>query len=274
MAEISYGTWPLGGIKDAEPELFDAGVTAVRLALEAGVRSFDTAELYGCGEAEKILGEAIKDIPREELFLASKVRGSNASYKAIKKACENSLARVWVAQFDLYYIHWREDQFDLEDCMKAMEELVDEGKIKYIGVSNFSTETMKKAQSYCKKYKIVANQVHYNLILRAPELDGLLTHCQENDVMLVSYRPFELWKIPNGSKLYDYQKNYNKTAGQLGINWITSQKNVVTIFQSQSQDHIQEAVGTDGWNMNSDDIEYLRENYVWQVPVSDCIPLR
>jgi diketogulonate reductase-like aldo/keto reductase len=102
------------------------------------------------------------------------------------------LDRVGIGSFDLYYIHWREEKFDLADCMKALEELVDEGKIKNIGVSNFSTESLKEAQSYCKKYKIVANQVHYNLIFREPESDGLLQYCQDNDVMLVSFRPLEL----------------------------------------------------------------------------------
>lgn len=119
------------------------------------------------------------------------MRGDNCSYQAIKNACKNSLKRMNIEYIDLYYIHWRDQSFSLQDSMKAMNELVDEGYIRYIGVSNFSKETLIEAQSY-SKHPIVANQVHYNIIFREPETSGLLDYCQKNDVMLVAWRPLEL----------------------------------------------------------------------------------
>lgn len=273
MPEVSYGTLSLGGRKDAEPSIFDHGVAAVKHVLSKGIRSFDTAELYWCGEAEKILWAAIEGIPREELFIASKVRGSNASYTAIKKACENSLKRVGVDYFNLYYIHWRESQFDLAESMRAMEELVDEGKIKYIWVSNFSKESLAEAQSYCKKYKIVANQVHYNLLFRECESTGLLDYCKQNDVMLVAYRPYELGKICNGTKLVAYEKQFQKTASQIALAWLYSQKNVVALFQSDYNPHIDEDIAELDWKLSSEVIEELRVDYPAQIFVSDCIAL-
>lgn len=229
--------------------------------------------MYWCWLAEEILSESIKNYNRSELFIASKVRWSNASYKAIKKACENSLKRVWTDYFDLYYIHWREIQFNLKDCMQAMEELVDEGKIKYIGVSNFSKESLIEAQSYCKKYKIVANQVHYNLIYREAEVTWLLDHCQENDIILVAYRPFELWKIPNGSKLNKYEKKYNKSATQIAVNWLISQKNITAIFHSKNTENIKETILSENWKLSTEDILEMKNDYHWQIDISDCIAL-
>lgn len=272
---ISYGTWPLGWISEAHPEQQDDAVRIMQYAIDRGMNYIDTAELYGCWESEKFLGLAIQKYQREQLFIGSKVRGSNASYKAIKKACENSLKRVGTSYFDLYYIHWREDQFDLQDCMRALEELVDEGKIHNIWVSNFSHETLQLAQSYCKKYKIVANQVHYNLLFREPENTGLLQYCQENDVMLVAYRSVELWKLAHNPTLHymGLAKKYAATSAQLSLNWLFTQMNVVTVFHSAHKEHIEENLWALNFKMSAEDIAFLRNDLKGQIPKSDCINL-
>ncbi len=272
---MSYGTWPLWWVSEAHPEDEKKSVETLRYAIQAGCNYIDTAELYGCWQSEKFLGQAIENYDRESIFIASKVRGSNVSYDAIKMACKNSLERLWVGYLDLYYIHWREEQFDLAECMRAMEDLVDEGRIKYIWVCNFSTQTLKEAQSYCKKYKIVANQVHYNLFFREPESDGLLQYCQENDIMLVSYRPVELGKLAHNPTLHymGLVKKYNATPAQLSLNWLIHQMNVVTIFHSSNHEHIQENLWALDFKMSPEDIALLRRDFKWQLFESDCIRL-
>lgn len=273
---MSFGTWPLWWVSESHPEDEEKALEIIDYAISKWMNYIDTAELYWCGQSEEFLWTVLSQYQRDTLFVASKVRWSNASYEAIKMACNNSLRRLQTDYLDLYYIHWREDQFDLADCMRALEELVDEGKIKHIWVSNFSTETLKKAQSYCKKYKIVANQVHYNLLFREAEKDGLLEYCQENDVMLVSYRPIELWKLAHNPTVHYMWlvKKYDATPAQLSLNWLFTQMNVVTIFHSSNFEHIYENLWALDFKISAEDIALLRKDLKGQIFKSDCIALR
>ncbi len=248
-------------------------IKAIQFAIEKWMTHFDTAELYGTWAAETILWKAIKGYEREKLQIASKVKGSNCSYNAIKIACEKSLERLDIDYLDLYYIHWREKQFDLKDCMKAMDELIEEGKIKNIWVSNFSVSSLKEAQSYTKN-KIVANQVHYNLIYREDEKE-LLEHCEKNDVLLVAYRALELWKIANywWSQVVEIALKYDKQHSQIALNFLTQNKNTVALFKSSDRGHIKENLWAIWWEFDNKDFEKLEQPTKKTVYKSDCIPL-
>jgi len=211
-------------------------IDAIKYAIDAGMKCIDTAELYANGHAEKLVRKAIEWYDRNDLFISTKVWGANHSHEAVKKACHGSLERLGIDQIDLYYLHYKEDDINLEETMKAMNELVDEGLIKYIGVSNFSKESLAEAQSY-SKHPIVANQVHYNLIYREPERSGLLDYCRKNDVMLVAWRPVEYgtFQDEDNKELLDgLAKKYNKTPFQIALNWLISETNVTTLFKSFS----------------------------------------
>jgi diketogulonate reductase-like aldo/keto reductase len=274
LPELGFWTWPMWGHRH-EMENYDdvKDIKAISFAINNWMIHLDTAELYATGKAEKILAKAIKPYDRKNLIIASKVKGSNCSYNAIKIACKKSLERLELDYLDLYYIHWRDKQFDLKDCMKAMDELIEEWLIKNIWVSNFSTESLIEAQSYTKN-KIVANQVHYNLIYREPE-QNLLEYCQKNDVLLVAWRPLELWKLCNAGTalLVDNSVKYKKTHAQISINYLTSQENVVTLFKSSNLEHIEENLGWVWWNLNKEDIKDLKDNFSAKVEKSDTIPL-
>ena len=276
MPTLGLGCWPMGGYRGPDSTHDERDAATLACAIEKGITHFDTAEMYGRGHSEELLGHVLKNHDRSKLFIASKAcRGSLASKEALKDACKASLARVGTDYFDLYYIHWYIPEYSLEEQMKAMEELYEEGLIKNIAVSNFKVETFKKAQALCK-YPIVANQVHYNLILRGPERDGLVEFCQNNDVMLVAYRPVELGKLANtgNSVMLDLAgKCTGHTHAQVAINWLISQKNVVTIFGCLKKEYIDENLGALGWSMSDEDIEYARKNYGGQIDVSDSVPL-
>lgn len=246
---------------------------ALKFAIESWLIAIDTAELYAWGYAEKLVGEVTQNYARSSLFISTKVIGSNASYTAIKNACKNSLRRLQTSYIDLYYIHWRDTQFDLQDQMKAMNELQDEGLIRAIGVCNFSTASLKLAQSF-SKYPIVANQVHYNLLYREPEADGLLEYCQQNDVMLVAWRPLQYGKLSSSEFLETYKNIYQKTESQIALNWLISQPNVVTLFKSCNPTHISENLWSLGGGLQKKDMEEITEFFPYQVFVSDVVPLK
>jgi len=275
MPELGFGCWPLWGFRTRDVNNDDQrDIAAIRYAIDRGIYAIDTAEMYAGWYSEQLVAKAIKWYEREKLFISSKVRWDNSSYSAIKNACENSLKRTGLKYFDLYYIHWRDEDFSLEESMKAMNELLDEGKIKHIWVSNFSVESMKEAQKH-SKYPIVANQVHYNLIFREPESDGLVEYCQKHDVMLVAWRPIELGKLAHAWSLLllEMHEKYQKTHAQISINWLTSQRNVVTLFMSRNDEHILENLWGIWWKMSRGDIEILREWFPGQIDISDAVPL-
>ena len=270
---LGFGTWGMWGRYSRDKSNDDArDKDAIRYAIQNGLTAIDTAELYAGGYAETMLGEVMQDFPRESLFISSKVIGANASYIAIKNACKNSLKRLGTSYIDLYYIHWRDSQFDLQEQMKAMNELVDEGLIKNIWVCNFSTASLKLAQSF-SKYPIVANQVHYNLLYRESETDWLLDYCQQNDVMLIAWRPTEKWILSWNTFLDPYTEKYKKTDTQIAINWLIEQKNVVTLFKSSSHEHIDENLWALGWELESQDFEKIKNTFPWQKYVSNAVPL-
>ena len=279
LPSLGLGCWPMGGyrISGTNKETYgqskekdEQDIRVIRAALEMGVTHFDTAESYGDGNSEKLLGIAIKTSSREDLTISTKFCGNLDSKEDIYKACTDSLKKLDVDYIDLYYVHWRDD-VDLRIQMEAMSDLVDKGLIKHIGVSNFNTASLKKAQSYCK-YPIVANQVHYNLIVREVEEDGLLKFCQENDIFLVAYRPVELGKLANSGKQIKIAKKYNYIPVQMALSWLISQSNVVTVFGATDEKNINENIKAKN-DMLVEDIEHLRANYGGQIQVSDCVEL-
>ena len=276
IAQLGFGTWKMWGMTTRDKSNDDQkDIEAIRYAIDAGLTTIDTAEMYAGGYSETLLGEAIKNYEREKLFLSSKVRGDNCSYAATKNACNNSLKRLWVDYLDLYYIHWREEEFPLADTMRALNELVEEGKIRYIWVSNFSISSLKEAQNY-SKYPIVANQVHFNLIYREPQVSGLLEYCQKNDVMIVAWRPLQYGELQNEQSqdiLKRLSEKYQKTPFQIALNWVISHPNVVTLFKSSTPKNIDENLWALWWELDDEDRIFLSKNFPGQQPVSNKVPL-
>ncbi len=191
MPTLGMGTWLMGGRDERTPG--DDGqdcVAALRQGLQMGFRHIDTAEYYADGFSEEIVGRAIDGFPRDELFLVSKVWKTHLHYDDVLRAAERSLKRLGTDYFDLYLVHQVEESVPLQETMKAMSRLADEGIARWIGVSNFATERLAAAQAYAS-VKVVVNQVHYNLQVREVEASGLLEYCRKNDVMLTAWRPLQ-----------------------------------------------------------------------------------
>src|SRR5690348_11499138 len=162
MPVFGLGTWEMGGRLDKDTTHDSDDIQAIRQAIDVGISHIDTAEKYAAGHAEELVGEAIQGYDRAKLFIASKVRPENFKYDDVLKAVENSLKRLKTEYLNLCYLHSPNDEVSIEETMKAMDTLQEEGLVKNIAVSNFTIERFEQAQSVTSN-KIVANQLHLNL---------------------------------------------------------------------------------------------------------------
>jgi diketogulonate reductase-like aldo/keto reductase len=259
---IGMGTWLIEGrSRDAERQ----AIEALRLGLDLGMNHIDTAEMYGNGRTEELVAKAV-DNQREQVFLVSKVLPSNASYQGTLKACERSLKRLKTHFIDLYLLHWPSSQHPIEETMRAMEKLLDEGMIRLIGVSNFDVEQLREAQHALKKYRIACNQVLYHLAYRGIERD-LLPYCAENSIAIVGYSPFGHGNFPSshskgGKVLAEIAKRHNRTMRQVTLNFLTRDPNLFTIPKAGNPDHVKENSGAVGdWNLTDEDITAIDRTF-------------
>src|SRR5258706_14962679 len=191
MPVFGLGTWQMGGKTQRDLKNDDASdIQAIRNAIDAGITHIDTAEKYAAGYSEELVGEAIQGYDRSKLLLVSKIRQEHFAGDDVKKSLEGSLKRMKTDYLDLYLLHSPSLEVSIDVTMKAMDSLVDEGLVKNIGVCNFTVERLEEAQFYAT-HKIVANQLHYNLIYREPERKGLVEYCENNDMMLIAWRPIQ-----------------------------------------------------------------------------------
>lgn len=252
---IGQGTWMIDG--DTEKE--SRAIQTLRLGLELGMNHIDTAEMYGNGHVEELVGEAIAG-RRDEIFLVSKVLPSNASYEGTMKACKRSLKRLKTDWLDLYLLHWR-GSYPLSETMRAMEKLVAEGLVKYIGVSNFDVEDLKEAEQVLQTEQIACNQVLYNLRDRGIER-RLLPYCSKKRIAIVGYAPFGHGNFPSpssreGKLLIEIGRRHNRTPKQVALNYLTRHPSTFTIPKTTRSERVRENSGGVGWQLTEDEVNEI-----------------
>ncbi|HEU4481830.1 MAG TPA: aldo/keto reductase [Nitrososphaeraceae archaeon] len=252
---IGQGTWMIDG--DSEVEL--RALQTLRLGLDLGMNHIDTAEMYGEGHVEELVGEAIAG-RRDEIFLVSKVLPSNASYDGTLKACERSLKRLKTDWLDLYLLHWR-GSYPLSETMRAMEKLVAEGLVKYIGVSNFDVEDLVEAEQVLQTEQIACNQVLYNLRDRGIE-PRLLPYCSKKRIAVVGYAPFGHGNFPSpssreGKLLIEIGRRHNRTPKQVALTYLTRHPSTFTIPKTTRLERVKENSGGVGWQLTEDEVNMI-----------------
>jgi diketogulonate reductase-like aldo/keto reductase len=262
---IGMGTWMIEGrTKDAD----NRAIEAMRLGIDLGMTHIDTAEMYGNGRSEELIGEALNG-QRESVFLVSKVLPTNASYEGTLRACKCSLKRLKTDFIDLYLLHWPSSQHPIKETMRAMEMLVDEGMIKFIGLSNFDVDQLREAQGALKKYRIACNQVLYHLAYRAIEHE-LIPYCTQNEIAIVGYSPFGHGNFPisqskGGKVLGEIAKKHNRTVHQIVLNFLTLDSNVFAIPKAANPDHVRDNSGAIGnWQLTDEDIAIINKTFPLQ----------
>ena len=245
---LGQGTWEIEQSDRAE------AIRALRRGVDLGMTHVDTAEMYGSGRAEELVGEAIRGL-RERVFLVSKVLPSNASYKGTIQACERSLKRLGTDFLDLYLLHWRGGK-PLTETFRALDELCDEGKIRRWGVSNFDADDLEEAVTLAGKGKIACNQVLYHLGERAIE-HSVLPWCEKNDIPVVAYSPFGSGRFPSGQALDAVAKRIGGSPRQVALQFLVRRASVFTIPKAARVAHVEENAGAAGIQLSAEDVATL-----------------
>jgi len=287
VSKIGLGTWQFG----TEGWGFGADFTerdalaAVDKALELGINFIDTAEVYGEGRSEELVGEALKG-RRDEVIIATKVSGGHLRSRDLIQACEGSLKRLGIDQIGLYQVHWPNFYVPLEETMAALDRLIEQGKVRYIGVSNFPVSLLEEAQGHFQ-HRIISAQVRYNLLQRDIEQE-ILPYCREQNITIIAYSPlaqgllsgkYDLGNLPQDgvrkqNPLFRHEKNlkeafkvvaalreigeaHGRAPAQVALRWLLEQPGVVAIPGAKRPEQVVTNAGAMGWLLAPDERERL-----------------
>jgi len=246
LPEVGLGTWKYRG-----------GVGPLRRGIELGATFIDTAESYG---SEEVVGKAIRGL-RDRVFLATKISPPHFRRADVIRSAEASLRRLGTDYIDLYQLHWPNLIVPLEETLGAMEQLVDQGKIRFIGVSNFVTRELRRVQAVLTRHRLFSNQVRYSLIDRSIE-GRLLGYCRRNGIAVIAFTPLGhgLDRIaamdPSGA-LGEVATEAGRTQAQTALSWCLAQEGVVTIPKASTIEHVDDVCGTSGWSLTPDQVMRL-----------------
>ncbi len=249
---VGQGTWKMEGA--SRPQ----AVRALQRGLDLGMTHIDTAEMYGSGECEEIVADAITG-RRDEVFLVSKVLPQNASRKKTLRACEDSLKRLRTDHLDACLLHWR-GPHPLAETVAAFEELLAAGKVRAWGVSNFDVEDLEELRSVAPRLP-VCNQVLYHLQERAIE-HAVMPWCAENAITVVAYTPFGTGRFPaegteQGDALLEVARLHEATPRQVALAFLTRMSNTLTIPKAVDLEHVAENAGAGDLQLTPENIAQL-----------------
>jgi diketogulonate reductase-like aldo/keto reductase len=262
---LGLGTWGIGGFSSMHAVEDSESIEALRLGFKLDMRFIDTAEMYARGHSEEVVAKAVQD-QRANVFIATKVSPEHLSREAVLRACESSLWRLRTDYIDLYQVHWPNPRIPISETMKAMEQLVSEGKVRNIGVSNFSRHQTQEAQTVLSRASLASNQVEYSLLERSIE-DELLPYCERERITIIAYSPIAKGEIARGKggerwRVLDHVASENeKTRIQAALNWLISKSPVVAIPKAGSQKHVVENAGSVGWALSAENVHALDEAF-------------
>ncbi len=251
VVAVGVGTWAIRDYRKAK--------NALIRAIELGLNMIDTAEMYGSGRAEELVGEVIKEVGRDNVFVTTKLYPHRFidKYTAIK-AAKASLRRLGIDCVDLILIHWPNPNVPINKQIKALEAIANEGLSRYVGVSNFSTKELLEAIESTSKYDIVVNQVKYSVLDKRVE-DDLLRECIEYRVTIQAYTPIERGRVCDVELLKKLGRKYGRTPVQVALNYLISRPYVTAIPKSERVERIEEFRGALGWRLEPKDVELLEK---------------
>lgn len=247
----------------------DMKLKAINTALDEGINLIDTAEIYG---SEEMVGEAVSNRDREKLFIATKVWPNHFTEEKIVRSCERSLRRMKLKYIDLYQLHFPSRRIPIGETMKAMEHLVDSGKIRNIGISNFGPEKMEEAISSMKRHEIASTQMPLNLVNRKNETE-ILPICRKNRIVMLAYYPLGHGSLVNvaqfGNDVYGRISGTHGTVSpaQIALNWFYSKfEDVFPIPRASNPEHVHDNILSMSWKLTPDDITMLENRFIGSSP--------
>jgi len=257
ISAIGQGATHVGSYAWYDDDKAKERIKGWRLGIEIGMNFIDTADLYGGGLSEELVGQAIKGI-REKVILATKFNPqSDDTCAAVLAAAEGSLHRLCTDYIDLYQVHFPNPFIPIEPMVTALTRLVSDGKVRYVGVSNFTTDDLREVQELFSQ-GIVSNQVEYNLIDRLAE-DEMLPYCQQRGISIIAYSPLgqgnlSLLGADSLQCLKVIAEKYQKSIFQLVLRWLVSKSQVIAVTKAASMRHIKENAESADFFIDSDDL--------------------
>jgi aryl-alcohol dehydrogenase-like predicted oxidoreductase len=290
VSVIGFGAWQAGG-KEWGKDFTDSSIIkAIGRSLELGVNFIDTAELYGDGHSEEVVGRALKKFGRENFVVATKFHGEHLHYGDLLKACDASLARLGIKEIDVYQMHWTDpwEQVPLRETMKGLKKLSRDGKVASVGVSNFAVRDLEEARELLDGLDIVSDQVRYNLLQREVEAE-VLPYCKKEGISVIAWSPlakgvltgkYSAGRVPKDpvrvkGKLFssrnmkeaegllealrEVASRRGKTMAQVSLNWLLSTGGVVAIPGAKNPEQAEENAGAAGWRLKPAEIRMITE---------------
>jgi myo-inositol catabolism protein IolS len=289
VSKMGMGVWQASGEWKGDDEQV---IKAVETAAELGLNLVDTAEGYGNGHSEDVLGQAVERVGREKIVIATKVYGSHLRYRELQKAADYSMKRLRVDQIDLYQVHWPDpwEQIPLKETMRALESLYLNGKIRAIGVSNFAVRDLEEARSYLSKTDIVSNQLRYNLLQRNIE-EEVLPYMKREGITALAWSPlaqgaltgkYSSLNIPKGdvrvenvlfapsnmrsidrfvTVLSSIARMHMATVSQVALNWLASNTIVIPIPGAKNAAQSRENVGSLDFQLSAEELNQIERAY-------------
>lgn len=291
VSAVGLGMWQAGGAQWGADVTDDACVAAMRRACELGVTLVDTAEVYGQGHSEEVVGRAIREVGRDNVVIATKIAGFHLAPDLVPRACEASLKRLGVSEIDVYQVHWPDpfEQVPLAKTMRALEKLQAAGKVRHLAVSNFAIRDLEEARAALSRTDIVENQLHWSLLHRAIE-EEVVPYCRREGIAILPWSPLEkglvTGKYQSGPRPTDEVRKNNrmlrddnlaeieklvavlrevgarhgKTAAQVALRWLMQQPGtVVPIPGAKRPEQAEENAGAAGWSLSADEVRRLSE---------------
>lgn len=252
---IGLGMFDYGGKMEADPSRDEADLAAVHNAIKAGYRHFDTAEVYSAGHSEELLGRALQKYERGELFITTKVSPEHLRYDDVLAACDRSLKRLQTDYIDMYLIHWPSKEIPLDESFRALNQLVDQGKIRRIGVSNFDVPLLEESVKLSET-PLASNQVHYNVLYRKPQANGAIKFCEEHDILITAYSPVKDGVLTNAT-VQEIANRVGATPAQVALQWLVQQSHVITIPKSGNSLRQQENLAAAEVQLSEADVQRL-----------------
>lgn len=249
---LGLGTWMLEGGDRA------TAIAALHRGIDLGMAHVDTAEMYGSGKAEEIVGEALAGI-RDRVFLVTKVLPQNATEKGTIQACERSLARMKTDRVDCYLLHWPSSH-PLEGTIRAFQKLQKDGKVLSYGVSNFDVDAMEEAVKLAGKGNIACNQILYNLSERTAE-HKVIPWCEKNGVAVVAYSPIGAQNFKSGKVLEEIAAARRMTPRQIALAFLLHRKSVFAIPKSSVAAHVEQNAAAAGIALSDDEVRRLDQAF-------------
>ncbi len=232
---LGIGTWHMGEKRTARAE----EIATLRMAIDLGATLLDTAELYGEGSTETLVGEALAG-RRDEVFLVTKVHPRNASSTEVVAACERSLLRLRTDRIDLYLLHWR-SEVPFDETLEAFLSLQQQGKIRYFGVSNFDLGEMRALWLLPAAHAVTTDQVLYNLLHRGPEAD-LFPWLRERHIPVMAYSPLDEGRIVQQEELIAFSARHGMSPAQAALAWLLANDDVIAIPKTTHRDRLKEDI--------------------------------